>query len=55
VALGAFGVQFVLYRTNGLLWSLALCSLAVPLIDRLIPGPRFEWPAGTGQPERSSR
>ncbi len=36
-------VQFVLYRTNGLLWSLALCSLAVPLIDRLLPGSRFAW------------
>jgi Na+-transporting NADH:ubiquinone oxidoreductase subunit NqrB len=36
-------VQFVLYRTNGLLWSLALSSLAVPLIDRLLPGSRFTW------------
>ena len=34
VAGGAAYVQFVLYRTNGLLWSLALCSLLTPL-DRL--------------------
>ena len=43
VAAGATFVQFVLYRTNGLLWSLALFSLAVPLIDRLLPGSRFLW------------
>jgi len=43
VAWGAWFVQFVLYRTNGLLWSLALFSMAVPLIDRLLPGSRFEW------------
>src|SRR5919201_2791081 len=42
VALGAYGVQFWLFRTNGLLWSLALCSLAVPVIDRLLPGRRYQ-------------
>ena len=54
VALGAFAVHFWLYRTNGLLWSLAVCSVAVPLIDRLLPGPRFEWaPGAAASPERS--
>ena len=49
VALGAGFVQFGLYRTNGLLWSLAACSLFVPLIDRALPGRAFEWSApGTG-------
>jgi enediyne biosynthesis protein E5 len=43
VAGGAGTVQFLMYRTNGLLWSLVVCSLAVPLIDRLLPGPRYEW------------
>ena len=43
VAAGAYGVQFKLFRPNGLLWSLAVCSLAVPLIDRMLPGARFEW------------
>jgi Na+-translocating ferredoxin:NAD+ oxidoreductase RnfD subunit len=43
VAAGAWYIQFRLFRTNGLLWSLALCSLAVPLIDRLLPGGRYEW------------
>jgi Na+-transporting NADH:ubiquinone oxidoreductase subunit NqrB len=45
VALGAGFVQFKLFRTNGLLWSLAVCSLAVPLLDWLLPGSRFRWRA----------
>jgi Na+-transporting NADH:ubiquinone oxidoreductase subunit NqrB len=43
VALGAYYVQFKLFRTNGLLWSLAACSLLVPFIDRLLPGGRYDW------------
>ena len=38
VACGAWYIQFRLFRTNGLLWSLALCSMTVPLIDWLLPG-----------------
>jgi len=45
VAAGATFVPFVLYRTNGLLWSLAVGSLLVPLIDRLLPGARYDWSA----------
>jgi Na+-translocating ferredoxin:NAD+ oxidoreductase RnfD subunit len=49
VAAGAGFVQFVLFRTNGLLWSLAAASLFVPLLDRWLPGRAFEWSApGTG-------
>ncbi len=43
VALGAYIVQFTLYRPNGLLWSLAVCSVAVPLIDLIFRGARYEW------------
>ena len=43
VAAGAACVQFALYRTNGLLWSLVVCSTLTPLIDRLMPGSRFAW------------
>ena len=43
VAYGAWYVQFRMFRTNGLLWSLAFFSLTVPLIDRLLPGTRYEW------------
>jgi hypothetical protein len=46
VAAGAAFVPFVLYRTNGLLWALALLSPVVPLIDRLLPGRRHAWPGG---------
>jgi Na+-transporting NADH:ubiquinone oxidoreductase subunit NqrB len=50
VAIGGAFVPFVLYRTNGLLWSLALFSLAVPLIDRLWPGARYQWRPLTTRP-----
>jgi Na+-transporting NADH:ubiquinone oxidoreductase subunit NqrB len=45
VAAGAYYVQFRLFRTNGLLWSLFLLSPLVPLLDRLLPGDRYVWPA----------
>ena len=43
VAAGAWYVQYRLYRTNGLLWSLALGALLVPILDRLLPGRRHLW------------
>jgi Na+-transporting NADH:ubiquinone oxidoreductase subunit NqrB len=43
VAWGGWYVQFRLFRTNGLLWSLAAFAFAVPLIDRLLPGARHTW------------
>jgi Na+-transporting NADH:ubiquinone oxidoreductase subunit NqrB len=43
VAIGAGWVYFVLYRTNGILWSLAFFSLLVPVIDRFLPGKPYEW------------
>ncbi|HYM21922.1 MAG TPA: RnfABCDGE type electron transport complex subunit D [Vicinamibacterales bacterium] len=43
VACGGWYVQFRLFRTNGLLWSLAAFAMTVPLIDRLLPGTRYEW------------
>ena len=45
VAAGAYYVQFRLFRTNGLLWSLFCLSPLVPLLDRLLPGDRYLWPA----------
>jgi Na+-transporting NADH:ubiquinone oxidoreductase subunit NqrB len=49
VAYGAWWIQFRIFRTNGALWSLALCSLFTPLIDKLLPGPRYSW-RSPGQP-----
>src|SRR5439155_702411 len=43
VALGAAFVQFKLFRANGLLWSLAVCSLTTPLLDYFLPGQRYHW------------
>lgn len=43
VAGGAAFVQFGLYRTNGLLWSLVAVSVLTPLIDRLLPGTKYQW------------
>jgi enediyne biosynthesis protein E5 len=50
VAFGGWYVQFRLFRTNGLLWSLAACALAVPLIDGLLPGTRYSWMSYKEQP-----
>src|SRR5262249_50590686 len=59
-ALGAYGAwyrQFRLFRTNGLLWSLAACSTLVPLIDRVLPGSRYAWkvPSSPSTAEAASR
>lgn len=43
VAIGSYVAHFVLYMTNGLLWSLTIFALFVPLIDLLIKGEHFEW------------
>jgi Na+-transporting NADH:ubiquinone oxidoreductase subunit NqrB len=55
VALGAGFVQFVLFRPNGLLWSLLLLSPLTPIWNRLFPGRRYEWSAPSATPltERS--
>ena len=45
VALGASYIQFKLFRTNGILWSLAACSMLVPFIDWLLPAEKYEWVA----------
>jgi hypothetical protein len=43
VASGTAFVQFRLFRTNGLLWSLAFFSFLVPVLDRVSPGNRYRW------------
>jgi Na+-translocating ferredoxin:NAD+ oxidoreductase RnfD subunit len=43
VAAAAGFVQFGLYRPNALLLALAAAGPLVPLIDRLLPGERYEW------------
>lgn len=43
VALAALGIQYGLYRPNGLLFALALSAPLVPLMDRWLPARRYEW------------
>src|SRR5438093_173174 len=54
VAWGAWYVQFRMFRTNGLLWSLALFSLCTPMIDWLLPGGRLLRAAARGVIRRGS-
>lgn len=43
VACGGWWWQFRMFGTNGLLWSLAVCSLLTPLIDHILPARRHQW------------
>ncbi len=43
VAAVASYIIFGLYRPNGLLISLTCCSILVPLIDHVLPGPIYQW------------
>lgn len=51
VAVGGWWWQFRMFGTNGLLWSLAVCSLLTPLIDFLLPAKRFEWSQRLPKPD----
>lgn len=53
VAFAAWYWTFRMFRTNGLIWALAALSPLVPVLDRLLPAPRFEWGGGEG-PSRSA-
>jgi Na+-translocating ferredoxin:NAD+ oxidoreductase RnfD subunit len=50
VALGAWYVQFRLFRPSGILWSLAACSAVVPLLDRLFPARKYAWASEASGP-----
>ncbi len=43
VAFGGWYINYRLFRTNGILWSLAAAALVVPVIDALQPAARFSW------------
>jgi len=51
VTLLAGFIQFGLYRTNGILWSLWILSMAVPLIDRFLPGVQYDWSRVRSKPQ----
>ncbi|MDH4084973.1 MAG: RnfABCDGE type electron transport complex subunit D [Nitrospira sp.] len=43
VAVTVLYIQFWLFKPNGPLWGLIVCSPLVPLLDRLFPGARYDW------------
>jgi enediyne biosynthesis protein E5 len=43
VAAGAIWIQIRFFRSDALLWSLAIVSLFTPLIDAVLRGRRYEW------------
>ena len=43
VAIAAFLWHFALFKPNGLVWALFVCTPLVPLMDRLWPAQKFEW------------
>jgi len=43
VAFGGWYINYRLFRTNGILWSLAAAALVVPIIDVLLPAARYQW------------
>jgi enediyne biosynthesis protein E5 len=47
VAVVAGFIQFGLFRTNAVLWSLAALAPLVPLIDALLPAERYTWNGGS--------
>ncbi len=51
VAIVAYLFRFRLYEPNALIYALILCSPVVPIIDRILPGERFQWRAP--QPTRT--
>jgi hypothetical protein len=42
----AFFLQHQLWVMNSPIWALLLLSPLVPLVDRVWPAPRFQWPTG---------
>lgn len=46
VAYGGWYINFRMFRTNGILWSLAACSVFVPLLDLVLRDKRYEWSRG---------
>jgi Na+-transporting NADH:ubiquinone oxidoreductase subunit NqrB len=43
VAFGGWYINYRLFRTNGILWSLAAGAILVPFIDALLPAARYAW------------
>jgi len=51
VAVLAFVLQHQAWVMNAPVWALLVLSPLVPLLDRLLPAPRFAWPSGQPSPQ----
>lgn len=49
VAVAAFAWQFLLFKPHALLWALFLSAPMVPILDRLLPGPKASWNRQAGR------
>ncbi|MEK6375216.1 MAG: RnfABCDGE type electron transport complex subunit D [Acidobacteriota bacterium] len=49
VALGGWWINYRLFRTNGILWSLAACSIFVPMLDLVLRAERYSWGLGVSR------
>ncbi|MEO1173245.1 MAG: RnfABCDGE type electron transport complex subunit D [Myxococcota bacterium] len=45
IAATTFAIQFTLYRSDGVMWALALAALFVPVLDHIFNAERYRWPA----------
>jgi Na+-transporting NADH:ubiquinone oxidoreductase subunit NqrB len=50
VAFGGWYINYRLFRTNGILWSLAGAAILVPIIDALLPAARYAWHRDAARP-----
>lgn len=48
VAAVTFAIQFTLYRSDGVMWALALAALFVPVLDHIFQSERYRWPGESG-------
>ncbi len=53
VALVAGFIRFGLYHPSDVIWALAICAPLVPLLDRLLPHARYQWPGHPGDDHAS--
>lgn len=54
VAAGGAWVMFGLQRSEGPVFALVACAPLVPLIDRLLPGPKYRWGGIAAAPGRTA-
>lgn len=49
VATAAIALRFAFYEPNALVYALVACTPIVPILDRVLPAPHYEWPKSRGE------